>query len=133
MVAGWDYYTKVSWVTTSTWQVDTYSISREKVDIDFDNAKTWTYALLVDNFQDTLTGTVYMDNIKTSSWNEQYTISWTWVISGAPNAVGYTADYNNDGTPDLTLSLPCQNWIVTELTNTNTAIVNTITTINITT
>ena len=74
--------------------------------MDLDDAKTWTYTLLLDDFQASGTGTVYLSNIKAYTGTEQYIIDWTWVTSGTSSAVQYSVDSNADGINDLTLSFP---------------------------
>jgi hypothetical protein len=88
--------------------------------VDFDDAKTGTYDLLMDDFQANGTGTVYLSNIKTFTGTEQYTISWTGVVSGASNAVQYSVDYDSDGIDDLTLSFPPVYSDITAPTTTHT-------------
>ncbi len=120
MIAWWDYYTKLEWIETNSWQIDTFNITREKIEIDFDNEKTWNYDLLVDDFQNNWTWTVYIWNIKTNQTKEQYTISWTWVLDNNNNAVIYEIDTNDDWNYDELINLPPIYQDITAPTTTHT-------------
>ncbi len=43
MIAWWDYYTIIENVQTNSWQIDIFMISRENIQIDFDDNKIWNY------------------------------------------------------------------------------------------
>jgi hypothetical protein len=110
MIAWWDYYTKVSWVETSLWQVDTFNSTINNLKINFDDIKTWSYNILTDNFQESNTGTIYIDQVPININPQQYTIDWTWVVNNNSNAINYEIDANNDWiynwTWDIITSLP---------------------------
>lgn len=101
MIAWWDYYTKVSWVTTSTWQLDNYQVTWTGLNIDFDNQKTGNYSLLTDNFQDTLTGTVFLSGITVTPSPQQISYDWNKVIQKSSDAILYQVDTNSDWIYDL--------------------------------
>lgn len=103
MIAWWDYYTKLSWINTDSWQTDTYNISRENIKIDFDDNKIWTgtYDILVDDFQNNWTWTVYIPKIESQKWLQTLDINWTNVTNNSDNAVKYQADIDNDGIMDI--------------------------------
>ena len=102
MIAWWDYYTKLEWIATSSWQTDTFNISRENIKIDLDDTKTnsWTYNILVDDFQNNWTWSVYIDSMKINTNLQQYNINWPEVINNTSNSVNYQIDINNDGNFD---------------------------------
>ena len=108
MIAWWDYYTKLEWISTSSWQIDTFNISRENIKIDLDDNKTstWTYNLLIDNFQDTWTWTVYVDSVKLNTNPQQYNVNWSEVINNTNTAVNYQIDTNNDWIYNESISVP---------------------------
>lgn len=99
MIAWGDYYTKLEWITTSSWQTDTFNISRENIKIDLDNTKTnsWTYNILVDDFQNNWTWTVMLWNLETINWKQELDINWTEVLNNSDTAVIYSKDLDNDG------------------------------------
>lgn len=101
MIAWWDYYTKVSWVTTSTWQLDTFNITWTGISIDFDNQKTGNYSLLTDNFQPTLTGTIFLSGIVATPVPQNISYDWNKVIQKTTDALLYQIDTNSDGIYDL--------------------------------
>ena len=101
MIAWWDYYTKVAWVTTSTWQLDNYQVTWTGLNIDFDNQKTGNYSLLTDNFQDTLTGTVFLSGITATPSPQQISYDWNKVIQKKSDAILYQVDTNSDWVYDL--------------------------------
>ncbi len=101
MIAWWDYYTKIEWVTTSTGQLDNYQVTWTGLTIDFDNQKTGTYTLLTDNFQDTLTGTVFLSGITATPSPQQVSYDWNKVIQKTSDAILYQIDTNSDGIYDL--------------------------------
>ena len=103
MVAWWDYYTKISWVETSSWQIDIYKISREQIQLDFDDSKTstWTYDLLVDDFQNNWTWTIYRWNMTSINNLEQYEIDWTKVVNNESDSIKYQVDIDNDWSLDI--------------------------------
>lgn len=106
MIAWWDYYTKLSWINKASWQTDTYNISRENIKIDFDDNKIWTgtYDILVDNFQNNWTWTVYIPQIEEQKGLQTVDINWTNVVNNSSNAVVYKADTNNDWIVDISKS-----------------------------
>ncbi|MDD2907401.1 MAG: SdrD B-like domain-containing protein [Candidatus Gracilibacteria bacterium] len=101
MIAGGDYYTKISGVETNSGQIDTFNITRENLQIDFDDNKIGNYNLLVDNFQNSGTGTIYVDNVISNINPQQYNINWQEVINNTNNAVNYQIDINSDGIYDV--------------------------------
>jgi hypothetical protein len=109
MIAGGDYYQKLEWVPTTPWQIDTFETTGTWLTINFDDSKTWTYSLLVDNFHDywtTNTGTVYIDSTYILPQPQQYSINWTKVVQNTPDVLTYQIDTNNDGTYDTWTTLP---------------------------
>ena len=100
MIAWWNYYTKVEWVTTSTGQLDSYQVTWTGIVIDFDNQKTGNYSLLTDNFQDTLTGTVFLSGIVSTPSPQKISYDWNKVIQKTTDAILYQIDNNSDGVYD---------------------------------
>ncbi len=77
------YFTKLEWVPTTPWQTDTFETTGTGLTINFDDSKTWTYSLLVDNFHDygtTNTGTVYINSTDILPQIQQYRIDWNKVV-----------------------------------------------------
>ena len=91
---------EISNVETSTWEIDIYSITGENIQIDFDDNKIWKYNLLVDNFQNNWTWTVYIQDIESNIWLQEYNINWSKVIENKDDSVIYKLDTNNDWTLD---------------------------------
>jgi hypothetical protein len=106
MIAWWDYYTKIWQVETQTWDLDVFEIKNNEIKIDFDDNKKWDYSLLVDNFQETLTWTVYIENTQIIKWAEIYKINWNLVKENSNEAILYELDKNNDWIIDETKELP---------------------------
>lgn len=98
MIAWWDYYTKLEWISTSLWQIDTFNISRENIKINFDDTKTstWTYNLLVDDFQNNSTWSIYIHQLEIIKENQNFDIDWNKVVSNEGNSITYSIDTNND-------------------------------------
>lgn len=106
MIAGGDYYTKLEWVQTSLWQLDNFISTRENFKIDFDNSKGGSYNLLIDNFYNNATGTIFMHSMP-SIWEKQsYTMNWNKVINNANDSVLYGLDLNNDWIYETEQNLP---------------------------
>jgi len=101
MMAWWDYYTKISWVSTNSWQTDSYNISREQLQIDFDDSKTWNYSFMVDDFQNDWTGSIYRWDLKSITNLQKYSIDWQKVIANNEESIKYEVDTNNDWIYDL--------------------------------
>ncbi|EKE28180.1 MAG: hypothetical protein ACD_3C00086G0024 [uncultured bacterium (gcode 4)] len=101
-IAWWDYYTNISWVNTLTGQIDIFTTTNSWIFIDFDDSKTWTYTLLTDNFQDTLTWTVFSPWIESIIQPQKYIFDWNKVMQGSTNAISYQIDIDNDWIYDLT-------------------------------
>jgi len=106
LIAWWDYYTKLEWVSTSSGQVDTFTTTATNLQIDFDDSKTWDYNILVDNFQDSGTGTVYIDSVDIIPETQNLLIDWDKVIQNNDDAVTYETDLDDDGTFDTIVSVP---------------------------
>lgn len=103
LIAWWDYYTKISNVITSSWQTDIYKITRENIELNFDDTKTstWTYSIMVDDFQNNGTWTIYTWEITNQIWIQTLGIDWEQVKTNWQEAITYTADINNDWEIDL--------------------------------
>lgn len=101
MIAGWDYYTKLENIETNTWQVDAFKISREQVQINFDDNKVWTYNLLIDDFQNNWTWSVYKSDLTSTNNLEQFNIDWPKVVNNESNAIKYNMDIDNDWIFDM--------------------------------
>jgi len=106
MIAWGDYYTKLEWVSTSSWQIDILTSTATNLEIDFDDSKIWDYNLLVDNFQNSGTGTIYVDAVEITPELQSFTVDWDKVVQDAPDAVVYETDSDGDGTLDTTISVP---------------------------
>jgi hypothetical protein len=106
MIAWWEYYTKVSGVTTDTGQLDSYQVTWTGTIIDFDNQKTGDYSLLTDNFQDTLTWTVFLTGMIATPSLQKISYDWNKVIQKKGDAISYQIDINNDGIYDLASNFP---------------------------
>ncbi|MBL8564337.1 MAG: hypothetical protein JNM89_01315 [Hyphomicrobiaceae bacterium] len=65
--------------------------------IDFDASKTGNYNLLVDNFHNDGTGTVYIHAVGAAPQPQQYMIDWAKVAQNASDAVSYGVDTDNNG------------------------------------
>lgn len=101
MIAGWDYYTKISWVKTSSWQVDTFNSTNTWVTVNFDDNKTWNYSFLTDNFVNTQTWTVYLSWITALPNLQKYTFDWNKVQTNSEDSIDYQIDTNNDWVYDV--------------------------------
>ena len=103
MIAWWDYYTKLEWISTSSWQTDTFNISRENIKIDFDDIKTstWTYNLLIDDFQNNSTWSIYIHQLEIIKEKQSFDIDWNKVTNEEDNSISYFIDINNDWTYDI--------------------------------
>ncbi|NVP17847.1 hypothetical protein HUU51_03975 [Candidatus Gracilibacteria bacterium] len=103
MIAGGDYYTKLEGITTSLGQTDVFNISRENIKIDLDDIKTstGTYNILVDDFQNNGTGSIYLHQLETIKEKQELNIDWNKVINNIDNSISYFIDTNNDGTYDI--------------------------------
>ncbi len=101
MIAWWDYYTKLEWVTTSTGQLDNYQVTGTGIAIDFDNQKTGNYSLLIDNFQSSLTGTIFLSDILSTPVPQKISYDWNKVSQNTSDAVLYQVDTNSDGIYDI--------------------------------
>ncbi len=99
MIAWWDYYTKIEWITTASWQTDIFNISRENIKIDFDDnkAENNSYNILVDDFKNNWTWTVMLWNLETINWKQELDINWIEVLNNSNTAVIYSKDLDNDG------------------------------------
>ncbi|MDD5213348.1 MAG: carboxypeptidase-like regulatory domain-containing protein [Candidatus Gracilibacteria bacterium] len=102
MIAGGDYYIKLSGINTDSGQIDTYTTTQTGVTIDFDNSKTGEYNLLTDNFQNNGTGTVFMSGLTIIPKKQNYIYDWQKVISNIDDSVNYQIDSDNDGNYDIT-------------------------------
>lgn len=102
MIAWWDYYTEVSGVSMGSWQTDVYTSTNTGLSIDFDNAKTWAYGLMSDNFQDTLTGSIFLSWITIVPQPQKYSYDWTKALQNSSDAISYQLDTDNDGIYDMT-------------------------------
>ncbi|EKD44467.1 MAG: hypothetical protein ACD_71C00126G0002 [uncultured bacterium (gcode 4)] len=100
-MAWWDYYTKISWVSTNSWQTDSYNLSREQLQINFDDSKTWNYSLMIDDFQNDWTGSIYRWDLKSTTNLQKYSINWQGVIANNEESIKYEIDSNNDWIYDL--------------------------------
>ncbi len=106
MIAWWDYYTKIESVETSSWEIDKFISSRENLKIDFDNSKDWSYNLLVDNFYNNWTWTVYMYGMPSIAEKQNYDIDWSKVINDDNDSVIYSIDLDNDWDYENDQNLP---------------------------
>lgn len=106
MIAWWDYYTKIASVETSTWQIDTFKSLVDNIKIDFDDNKTWDYDLLIDNFQENSTWTIYIDSSISIPNSQEYIIDWQKVKENTNDSVSYKIDTNNDSVYDTITLLP---------------------------
>jgi len=106
LIAWGDYYTKLEWVATSSGQVDSFVSTATNLEINFDDTKDGEYTLLVDNFQDSWTGTVYVDEAEVMPELQNYNIDWTKVVDGADDAVTLEIDSDGDGAYDMTETFP---------------------------
>jgi hypothetical protein len=61
---------------------------------------------MIDNFHNSWTGTIYMDNVESKIESQQYIVSWTWVIDNSSEAVIYEIDTDNDWNFDKSINLP---------------------------
>jgi hypothetical protein len=96
MIAWWDYYTKVSNVETSSWQTDTFEITKEEIKIDFDDSKTWNYDLIVDNFEENWTWSILIEEAEIKVETQQYDIDWNKVKENNDEAIEHKIDKDND-------------------------------------
>ncbi|NVP17104.1 hypothetical protein HUU51_00080 [Candidatus Gracilibacteria bacterium] len=101
MIAGGDYYTKLEGITTSSGQTDIFNISRENKKIDFDDNKTGTYNILVDDFQNNSTGSIYLHQFEIIKEKQELSIDWNKVINNENDSITYSVDLNNDGIYDI--------------------------------
>ncbi|MDC0506144.1 hypothetical protein OAN96_00965, partial [Candidatus Gracilibacteria bacterium] len=106
MIAGGDYYTKLEGVETSSGQVDSFISTRSNLQINFDDAKVGEYSLLVDDFQGTNTGTVYIEEAEIMPEVQQYSIDWVEVQTNSEDSVTYEIDSDGDGNYDMSETFP---------------------------
>jgi len=101
LIAWGDYYTKLESIETNPGQIDTFITSIDDLEINFDDAKTWEYNLIVDNFRETWTGTVYVGNIWIIPEPQKYSVDWVWLTQQTNNKpLTYSIDTNADGIYD---------------------------------
>ncbi len=106
MIAWKDYYTKLEWVSIKSSQIDTFVSAASNLQIDFDDAKIWDYNILIDNFQDSGTWTLYIDSVDVIPENQSFTIDWDKVVQNTEDAIIYETDSDNDGFLDTTILVP---------------------------
>ncbi len=90
-----DFFTYFQNIETNSWDLDEFKITREDIQVNFDKNKTWDYDLLVDNFKDNWTWTVFIPQVKTKILHE-YQINWDRVVKDEKWAITYKLDTNND-------------------------------------
>ncbi len=106
MIAWWDYYTKLSNIETNSWQIDEFKTTKDKLEINFDDEKTWDYSLLMNNFDSNWSWTVYIENTQIAKEPQQYKINWDWVKESSTWAISHEIDTNNDWIFDKQETLP---------------------------
>jgi len=90
-----DFFTYFQNIETNSWDLDEFKITRKDIQVNFDKNKTWDYDLLVDNFKDNWTWTVFIPQVKTKILHE-YQINWDKVVKDEKWAITYKLDTNND-------------------------------------
>ncbi len=96
MIAWWNYYTELSGVETSPWQVDEFISTIDKLEIDFDDKKTWDYNLIIKNFWDHRWWITYSPKTKVKKEAQEYSINWQWVLEDSVDSIILKTDTNND-------------------------------------
>jgi len=91
-----DFFTYLQNIETNSWDLDEFKITREEIEINFDKNKIWDYDLLVDNFKDNWTWTIYISQVKTIDTLHKYQINWDKVVKDEKWAITYQLDINND-------------------------------------
>ncbi len=91
-----DFFTYFQNIETNSWDLDEFKITREDIQVNFDKNKTWDYDLLVDNFKDNWTWTVFIPQVKTIDTLHEYQINWDKVVTDEKWAITYKLDTNND-------------------------------------
>ncbi len=100
-----DFFAYFQNVETNSWDLDEFKITRENIQIDFDENKTWDYDLLVDNFKDNWTWTVFLSQVKTIDNLHSYYIDWDKVINNKKWAITYHLDIDNNWSLDKNLEI----------------------------
>lgn len=87
MVAWGDYYAKIEDVETDVGQTDYFIPTRHLIWTDFDDKKTGTFNMLVDNFYQDGTGTVYLHQMSVEPSSQEFVINWDEVLKTGPKSV----------------------------------------------
>lgn len=96
IIAWWDYFTKISWIETNSWQVDKFTSSRQNLEISFDKRKTWTYDLKINYYKDKWNFWFYKKLIKSTNSLQKYSIDWNKVKKNDKKLIKYQIDENWD-------------------------------------
>jgi hypothetical protein len=97
MIAWWNYHTKLSWIATSSWQVDTFIPTRESLQINFDDKKTWSYNLDIRDFELKKDYFIYLGNLDVIKEAQIYEIDWKQMEKNKDKGVIYKVDKNWNG------------------------------------
>ena len=96
MISSWDFFTEFKDISTWSWEVDKYQISREKIEFDFDDNKEWTYNLISHDFDNNGTGTIYLWNTTIEEWLTKLDINWEEVINNWESSIIKSVDSDLD-------------------------------------
>lgn len=96
MVAWGNHYTKFDWISTGSWEVDKYEISREKIEFYFDDNKEWTYNLISHDFESNGTWTIFLWNTTTEEWLTKLDINWEEVVKNWESSIIKSIDSDLD-------------------------------------
>jgi hypothetical protein len=103
MIAWWDYFAKLEWIKTGTWEIDKFTSTNGILNIDFDDNKSdKTYDVFIDNFVESSTWTVYFNQTEKIIGEQSLNIDWEKVWENAVDSVEYSADIDGDWTVDET-------------------------------
>lgn len=113
MIAWWNYYTKIEWVTTELNQEDLYISTENTLEINFDNNKQGTHNFLSNYFGTEITKTVYVEETYSSPMLQKYSMDWGEVWNNEENVVEYQIDNDGDGVYDIYSNF----WILPQSAN----------------
>lgn len=100
-VIWWDYYAKLSWVETNTWEIDNYKFDRENLEIDFDDSRSWDYDIFYVDFNNTWSWIINLSGIDSVWANQLYSFDWDKIYVDSDDWIKYELDSDNDWSYDI--------------------------------
>jgi len=100
MIAWGDYYMKLEWIETTEWQLDVFTPNRTGMEINFDDTKKGEYSIIVDDFQNNGTGSIYLSSLRVQSELQKYTFDWDKVTTSDFMSIKHEVDIDNDDVYD---------------------------------